>query len=114
MLPKITEQELFELGFKKSIKNQWIGWFDYYLDTINPEYGHYLQITIHIPKKPEWGGEMLTKILIHRYYNNEETNVEYWIKEGESEQIYLGNIRSKEHLQQLLIDLFIIQDGKES
>ena len=112
MIPNITEQELSELGFVKSIKNQWIGWFDYYLDTINPEYGHYLQVTIHIPRTSEWGGEMLTKILIHRYYNNEDPKINYSLRENESEQIYLGQIRSKEHLKQLLIDLFINKDEK--
>lgn len=112
MIPNITQDDLFELGFEKTIKNCWIGWNDYILNEIQGEYGYYLRITIHIPKVDKWGGsqEMLTKILIHRYYNGEEPNrMEEFLNDGESEQIYLGNIRNKEHLKQLLIDLFIIK-----
>ena len=116
MLPNITKEEIHELGFIKTLKNAWIGWEDYILNEIQGEYGYYLRITLHIPKVALWDNqEMLTKILIHRYYNGEEPErLEEFLHDKESEQIYLGNIRSKEHLKQLLIDLFINKDGKES
>lgn len=112
MLPNITEQELFDLGFEKTVKNCWIGWKDYILNEIQGDYGYYLRITIHIPKFALWcNQEMFTKILIHRYYNGEEPErIDEFLQNNESEQIYVGNIRSKEHLQQLLIDLFIIKE----
>ena len=60
-------KDIENFGFKKSSKNSWCGYKDYFLDKINPEYPYFLYATIHVPFRDD-----MYKILVHRYYSEDE------------------------------------------
>ena len=80
-------KDIESFGFKKSNKNSWIGYNDYFIDSINPEYPYFLFATLHIPKRDD-----MYKILVHRYYDEDEPineNDEY----REPTTVYIGMIK---------------------
>lgn len=100
----LDSSDIESLGFKKSNKDSWIGYKDYFLDSINPEYPYFLFATIHIPIRDD-----MYKILVHRYYNEDEP-----INEGDNYReptcVYVGKIKNKSELSQLLKRLNIINE----
>ena len=63
----LDSSDIESFGFKKSNKNSWVGYKDYFLDNINPEYPYFLFATIHVPIRDD-----MYKILVHRYYSEDE------------------------------------------
>ena len=98
------QEDIESLGFKKSNKNSWIGYKDYFLDSINPEYQYFLFATIHIPIRDD-----MYKILVHRYYNEDEP-IDEDDNYREPTCVYVGKIKNKSELNQLLKRLNIINE----
>lgn len=86
-------------------KNEWIGYVDYILKEINPEYGYQLHATIHVPKMNNY-----YKIYVHRYLA-EDSKIEEQIKEGESKCVFEGIIKNKSKLRELLTEQLEIING---
>ena len=63
----LDKEDIESFGFKKSIKDSWIGYKDYFLSSINPEYPYFLYATLHIPLRDD-----MYKILVHRHYDENE------------------------------------------
>lgn len=109
----LDQEDIESLGFNKSLKTQWVGWYDYYSGNVSGKYGYYLYVTLHFPKLyniSERLEDNLFKIILHRYYvsnSDETTNIESKIKEGESEVVYKGKINNKSELKKLLKQLGI-------
>ena len=100
----LDKEDIESLGFKKSNKNSWIGYKDYFLDSINPEYPYFLFATIHIPIRDD-----MYKILVHRYYNEDEP-IDEDDNYREPTCVYVGKIKNKSELNQLLKRLNIINE----
>ena len=100
----LDSSDIESLGFKKSNKNSWIGYKDYFLDSINPEYPYFLFATIHIPIRDD-----MYKILVHRYYNEDEP-IDEDDNYREPTCVYVGKIKNKSELNQLLKRLNIINE----
>lgn len=104
----LDSEDIESLGFEKSLKNQWIGWNDYYSGNISGEYGYFLYVTLHVPRLYNKSNKLednLFKIIVHRYYvsnEDETTNIEEKLKQNESEVIYKGVIKNKSELKQVL------------
>jgi hypothetical protein len=109
----LDQSDIESLGFIKTFKNQWIGWNDYYLNTISGEYGYFLHATLHFPKgyiKSKRLEDNFFRIIVHRYYNSEEdstTSIDKMLDDNESEIVYQGLINNKSELKRLLIKLGI-------
>ena len=98
----LDKEDIESLGFKKSNKNSWIGYKDYYLNNINPAYPYFLFATIHIPIRDD-----MYKIMVHRYYNeNEEIYMEDNYREPTC--VFIGKIKNKSELKRLLKQLNIL------
>jgi len=91
-------------GFKKSNKNSWCGYKDYFLDSINPEYPYFLFATIHIPI-----GDDMYKILVHRYYNENEP-IDFDDNYREPTVVYVGMLDDSIDLGYILKMTKIIND----
>ena len=100
----LDSSDIESLGFKKSNKNSWFGYKDYFLENINPEYPYFLFATIHVPIR----GDMY-KILVHRYYNEDES-IDEDDNYREPTCVYVGKIKNKSELSQLLKRLNIINE----
>lgn len=99
---------LDKYNFKKTEKDLWIGWHDYLLSDINPEYGYFLYATLHYPRKPYLESDNLEcKIILHRYY--QYSRVEQNLEEGESEMVYKGLIENNSDLEFILKKTGIIK-----
>ena len=98
----LDREDIESFGFKKRLKDEWIGWKDYALDTISGEIPYFLSATIHIPIMDD-----CYKIYLHRYLDD-DTKLETRINEGESELVYKGTIKNKSELSRLLKQLSII------
>lgn len=100
-------EDIENIGFIKRLKNEWIGWNDYKADILNPEYGYFMRVTLHVPRplKPK---EQF-KIYVHRYLISEDAKIEEQLKQGESELVYKGLIKNKSELVKLLKQLGIWQ-----
>jgi len=109
----LDKQDIEELGFKKTFKNQWIGWEDYYSGDVSGEYGYFLYVTLHFPRwyhKPKRLEDRFFKVIMHRYFvtdEDETTSIEDNINKGESELVYKGTIKNKSELKRLLVQLGI-------
>lgn len=96
----LSREDIESCGLKKTIKNQWIGWFDYYSGNVSGEYGYYLYYTIHFPRHYKQTNRVESnhfKIIMHRYFvsnEDETTSIEDKLKEGESEVVYIGSINN--------------------
>ena len=106
---------LDKYNFKKTEKDLWVGWHDYLLTDINPEYGFFLKATLHYPRKAwlESKGDIehrMFKIILHRYYSYER--IEEFLKDRESEVVYKGLIENNEDLDFLLHKLGILDKEK--
>lgn len=97
----LDREDIESLGFKKRLKDEWIGWRDYALDTVSGELPYFLSATIHEPRMDD-----IYKIYVHRYLDN-DTRLNIRISEGESELVYKGKIKNKSELKKLLIQLGI-------
>lgn len=93
---KLDEEDIKCFGFTKRLKDEWIGWSDYYLGEISGRIGYFLSATLHKPRMDD-----VYKIYLHRYLA-EDTKIESKLKEGDSELIYKGNIKNKFELKKLL------------
>ena len=104
----LDSEDIESLGFEKSLKNQWIGWNDYYSGNVSGEYGYFLYVTLHVPRLYNKSNKLednLFKIIVHRYYvsnEDETTNIEEKLEQNESEVIYKGVIKNKSELKQVL------------
>jgi hypothetical protein len=97
----LDREDIENLGFKKMEKNNWVGWHDYYLkDTLLGSIPYYLYCTLHVPIM-----DNNYKIIVHR--NDNYNKIEEEIKKGESEVVYVGNIKNKSELKKLLKMLYI-------
>lgn len=99
---ELTKEDIESVGFKKRIKNEWIGYNDYIID-IKASYPYHMRATLHIDRFDN----KYHKIIIHKYLNNETDRIESNLDMGESETIYKGLINTKEDLENLLIQLDI-------
>lgn len=100
----LDKEDIESFGFKKSNKNSWCGYNDYFLGEINPEYPYFLFATIHVPVRDD-----MYKILVHRHYDEDESideNDNY----REPTTVYVGMIKNKSELKKLLIQLRIINE----
>ncbi len=77
-------KDIESFGFKKSNKNSWCGYKDYFLDKINPEYPFFLHATIHVPLRDD-----MYKILVHRYYDENEP-IDFDSNYREPTVVYIG------------------------
>lgn len=98
----LDSSDIESFGFKKRLKDEWIGWKDYALDTISGEIPYFLSATIHIPRMDD-----CYKIYLHRYLDD-DTKLETRINEGESELVFKGKIKNRGELIRLLKQLSII------
>lgn len=92
----LDQQDIESCGIKKSIKNQWVGWYDYH-GKINTGYPYYNRVTIHKPRMDD-----LYKIILHRWYDDEAPNIDKNIEDGEAEVVYKGRIKNISELKQVL------------
>lgn len=92
----LDEIDIKEEGFVKRVKDEWVGWHDYILDTVSGEIGYFLKATIHKPRMDD-----VYKIYLHRYLE-EETKIEPKVNEGESELVYKGRIKNISELRRIL------------
>jgi hypothetical protein len=103
------------LGFTKSLKDQWVGWNDFYLDHSGAGRDYYLYTTFHFPRFVSNSNRVednLFKIILHRRYESDEdgtTVIEHQIKQGESEVVFKGTINNKSELKRLLKQIGIIE-----
>ena len=100
----LDSSDIESLGFKKSNKNSWCGYKDYFLGNINPEYPYFLFATIHVPIRDD-----MYKILVHRYYSEDEP-IDEDDNYREPTCVYVGKIKNKSELSQLLKRLNIINE----
>lgn len=98
----LDREDIESFGFKKRLKDEWIGWKDYALDTISGKVPYFLSATIHIPRMDD-----CYKIYLHRYLDD-DTKLETMVNEGESELVYKGKIKNRSELFRLLKQLSII------
>lgn len=99
----LDRQDIESFGFKKSNKNSWIGYKDYFLDNINPEYPYFLFATIHVPIRDD-----MYKILVHRYYNEDEP-IDEDDNYREPTCVYVGRIKNKSELRKILLCTKILE-----
>ena len=104
LIKYLDKEDIESLGFKKSNKNSWIGYKDYFLNSINPEYPYFLFATIHVPIRDD-----MYKILVHRYYSEDEP-IDEDDNYKEPTCVYVGKIKNKSELSQLLKRLNIINE----
>lgn len=111
----LDKDDIENLGFKKSLRNQCIGWDDYYFGkTINPEYDYFLYLTLHVPSQrfnSNFIRDNQFKLIVHRYYisdSYETTHIESNINSGDSEIIYKGLIRNISELKKILIQTGVL------
>ncbi len=106
----LNQKDIKEIGFNQLNKNIWIGYTDFLLDKINPEYGFYLHSTIHFPIKQFRDSDKLElkflKIYVHRYF---EESMDIY-KSDESILVFEGLIKNKSELKKVLIQLGIINE----
>ena len=93
----LNEEDIKDLGFRKRLKNQWIGLKDYIKNITNPEYEYFMTVTLHTPTMGN-----LYQIYVHRHLQSDQDDIEGQINYGESELVYKGLIRSKSELKILL------------
>jgi len=100
----LDKEDIESFGFKKSNKNSWAGYKDYFLDSINPEYPYFLFATIHVPVIDD-----MYKIMVHRYYNEDEP-IDEDDNYREPTIVFVGKIKNKSELKKLLKKLEIINE----
>lgn len=108
------EDILNKYNFKKTEKDLSVFSKDYFLESINGDYGYYLHATLSIPKKTsntdlEYN---FSKLIIHRYKNYRERLDEY-LADGESRVLYYGLIENEEDLKFILTKTGVISAGKK-
>ncbi len=94
-----TLTDIANCGFKKSQKDSWIGYRDYYSNDVTGELGYYLYATLHTPRVPNDS----YKILIHRHYEPDKPIKDTDLHDGESKVVFEGKIQSKLDLEEMLI-----------
>ena len=110
----LDKEDIESLGFKKSGKNQWVGYEDYFSGNVSGEYGYFLYVTIHYPVlyvKSKRLEDNLFKIIVHRHYvsNEDETSsINYSLDNNESEIVFKGTIKNKHELKRVLTMLGIM------
>ena len=106
-LPKmpLTREDIEPLGFKPRKKSIWVGWYDYEINL--PDYFPYFTTaTLHFPRNPSI--EDSIRILAHRSIEAFVNNQGELLQNGESIQLFYGNIETKEELEVLMNQLNII------
>lgn len=95
------EKILQELGFIRQEKDCWIGFNDYLLDDLNPEYPHFLRVTVHVSRWTTGNIEQrCSKIIIHRSFDR--LTVDYTLESGDSKVVYVGLLETEEDLKFIL------------
>lgn len=92
---------LEKFGFVKQDKNTWAFWDDYLLDDLNPNYPHFLRVTVHIPKGK--GGNIeyqVAKVILHRSFDRQ--NIHTHLQDGDSKLVYEGFLETQEDFEFVL------------
>jgi len=100
----LDQEDIESLGFRKTLKNQWVGYYDYLLEDLPGEYPYFLKATLHIDRFDN----KYHKIYVHRFFDETcSRSIEGSLNYGESECIYKGDIKNKSEFKKLLKQLQI-------
>lgn len=111
----LDKDEIESIPLCKTNKDQCYGFEDYYSGDVNPNYGYFLYYTLHVPKlfnKSKKIQDNLFKIILHRHFisnNDETTNIDEQLKNGESKVVFEGVIKNLSKLRTVLKDLRIVE-----
>ena len=104
---------LKKFGFTKTEKDLAIGWYDYILEEINPEYDYFFHAALCYPRKPWAESDNICHRMVRIYvYRGEFSN--WSIEQGDCEIVFNGLIANQDELLVLLKMLAIIpiEDGE--
>jgi len=110
----LDKDDVESLGFEKSLKNQWVGWDDFWLNHTEPGRDYYLYTTLHFPKAVKDLNRIednLFKIILHRHYKSDEdgtTNIEYQLEQKESQIVFEGSFKNKSELKKIMKQIGIL------